>query len=205
MASIQKIAGTVVSPGSWSNFTITALASADNNDATTNSTSYVYGVLRNFDFQIPANSIIDGIEIGVYYGSSAANATAYIRSRISKNGSSSWSTYSDELSQRGSSNGVVYMGSPSDLWGLSLSESEVNDNSNFQVQIDGRISASNRECELDFLEVIIYYTEKAPLTKELNDIVSISEQVDIGYGEIYIVSKSGHYITSTDGKLILKK
>ena len=145
----------VVSTGSWTNFTIAALTTdADADYLNTNSTSYVEGRLRGFDFSIPGGATIEGIEITISLASSAGNATAYARARISKDAGSNWSAYDTEVSTTGSISHTF--GSPTDKWGLTLSQSEVNDTTNFYVGLEGYETATNRQCRIEYLNVTVH-------------------------------------------------
>lgn len=157
MASVTRQQTVVVSTGSWTNFTIAALATQDGTNAYNNVTSYTAGTLRGYDFQIPSGATINGVIVSVYFSASAANATAYLRARLSKDAGSNWSNYSTAASTNGTLS--FDFGGATDLWGLSLSQSEVNNATNFYVSIEGYITATNRECRLDFVQVTVYYTE----------------------------------------------
>lgn len=176
MASIERTASVIVSAGAWTGFTVANLATRDSVNATTNSTTYVNGVLRGFDFQIPTGAVITGVRINVVFGSSAGNATAYLRGRLSKNAGTSWSAYGTELSTSSSSGNDVYIGSETELWGLSPTVSELNDTANFYVQIDGYTTSNKRQNRLDYVGVEVFYTLSQNLTKDLTDTVTTSDQ-----------------------------
>ena len=159
MASQTRQQTIVVSVGNWSNFTIAALAAQDGTNATNNVTAYTAGVLRGYGFAIPTGATVRGVQVNGYFSSSAANSTSFLRLRYSKDGGSSWSNYSAEQSTSGAT--AFSVGGETDLWGLTLSPSEVNSDTNFHLAVEGRLTDTNRQHRLDFIEVVVYYDEPA--------------------------------------------
>lgn len=163
-----KVTGTVVSTGSWLNFTTTRLNTSDNSRATINTTSFDPGVLRGFAFNIPASATVTGVLVKVEYGIANTAQTATIRCAISKDAGSNYSAYSAETSVTGTAVDQVHdHGGSSDLWGLSLTPAEVNDGTNFYVKIEGKTSLGTVNNRVDFVTVTVYYT--APALSTLSD------------------------------------
>ena len=157
MASISKTAGTVVSTGGWSNFTTTRLGNSDNSRATTTSTSGIEGVIRNFAFNLPASAVIRGIIVWTEFRTNNVASTATVKCRISKDGGSNWSSYDTAETNATTSDALRAHGSSTDMWGLTLTPSEVNDNTNFRVAIWGSSGSSSYQCQIDYVYVQVYY------------------------------------------------
>jgi len=170
-----KYSGTVVSTGSWSNFTTAKLGANDADRATTAATSSDSGVLRNFDFSaIPAGSTINGIVVEADLRSSSAAYTAYLKARISKNAGSAWSAYTADQSVKSTTDSTKTYGGSSDLWGLTISAAEVKDTANFYVEVAGYISNSKGTCEVDFVTTTVYYTAPTAHTSTLTDALTLA-------------------------------
>lgn len=175
-----KYPGTVVSSTNWSNYSTTRLGSDDSSRATNAQTSSAPAVTRNYDFSsIPDDAIINGIVVETDLSSSNANYTAYMKVRISKDGGSNWSNYTAEQSRKSTTDQIKTFGTSTDLWGLTLSSSEVKDTTNFRVDTAGRISNASYTCRVDFLRVTVYYTPTVTISGT-SDMTSGTVAVAVG-------------------------
>jgi len=165
MANTAAIySGTVVSTGSWSDFTTAVLGADDTSRATTAATSSDSGVLRNFDLSsIPVGATINGIVVQAALRSNNAAYTAYLKARISKNAGGAWSDYTADQSRKSTTDEMKTYGASDSLWGLTISDTEIKDTSNFYVEVAGYISSSKGTCDVNYVRVIVYYTEVVKL------------------------------------------
>lgn len=173
MATQTKVAGTVVSAGSWTNFTTARLASQDGSSATMSGNSYVVGVLRNFGFTLPANATVTGIELGAAHGANNNSATSYIRFRISKDAGANYTEYTEPLDVRG----TTITKQSTDAIEFLADYAEINDNTNFYIEVGGASSAANRGVVLDLIDITVHYT--TPLSAAVNAVTLAAEAVFI--------------------------
>lgn len=155
-----KAAATVVSAGSWTNFTAARLNSANDTRTTTTTTAYTAGVIRDFAFGVPSNATITGIEIQVEMSPSNTSSTATVRTSLSHNAGTNYTATSAEVTATGSSTDVVRtMGGSSDTWGRSWTPAELNDATNFYVKLEGKNSAGGTvNTRIDYVLVKVHYT-----------------------------------------------
>jgi hypothetical protein len=155
-----KTSGTVVSAGTWSNFTTTRLGTSDDSRASTAATAFDAGVLRNFNFGVPAGAIIDGIEVEFQLSPSNAGDTATARVSLSHNAGTNYTPTSAEQTASGSTTDQTKtVGGPNDTWGRTWTADEINDNTNFYVKLEGKNSTGGaRNSRVDYVFVKVYYT-----------------------------------------------
>jgi hypothetical protein len=169
MATVTKTAGTIVSSTGWTGFTTTAIGSSNDTRATTASATYVAGIMRNFNFAVPGDeSTIDGVTISVEFSTSNAAGTAYIRCRYSVNAGTNWSNYGTERTNATTTDGTQTNGGAADLMGLTPTQANVNDNTNFYVSVEGHNNGT-RTCRVDYVTVTINYTAKYRLSCSVTD------------------------------------
>ena len=147
-----KVTTNVVSTGSFSGFTVANLDTDDGNRATSSSTSY--GVISDFDFNVPAGAQIDGIIVQVNGKTDKNNQTAYYDVSLSGNGGSGWTANkSDNFNSRNDATDTL--GGVSDNWSWSWGASGFS-NANFQLRI--RWSSGDGPLEVDLIQVRVYYS-----------------------------------------------
>ena len=142
--------------GGWT--TLSNCYSSNNTYATNTSTTFVNGTVSTFAFGIPANAVIDGIEVTAEFSAQFGGTTTTIQLSLSDNGGSSYTaTKSDTVV--GTTDTTRTYGGASDLWGAgSFSEYGTQDG-NFYVKVEGKSSTGGSQCRLDHLQVKIYYHE----------------------------------------------
>jgi photosystem II stability/assembly factor-like uncharacterized protein len=157
----------VGSPSGWTNFTAARLGLNDASYATTSNVaaSPAVGELRNFGFTLPSNATVVGIQVGADMSANNASATAYIMFQVSKDAGSNYSNALSYLSKTGTADAYQTQGGESSLWGISWTYTNINDNTNFYIKVNGYSSASNRSCRLDLVDVTVFYT--VPTTHEI--------------------------------------
>jgi hypothetical protein len=151
-----KTAGTIVSSGSWSNFTTTRINTSDNSAATVISNNS-YGVASTYGFSIPAGSAIDGVEVRVEGQQGGfLYDTADYAVQLSWNGGSSWVTAKTNTFTS-TSDTTDTLGSSTDTWGRTWSDTELSD-SNFKFRIYRTGGSFNVSLSVDFIQICVYYT-----------------------------------------------
>jgi len=85
-----KTATSVISSGSWTNFTVGYLNTSDDLWAT-NTTNNNYGVVSTFGFGVPAGAQIDGIQVDVEGSNSNNGKTVNYAVELSGNAGTGWS------------------------------------------------------------------------------------------------------------------
>jgi hypothetical protein len=153
----NKVVGTVVSSTNWTSFTTTRITVSNNTRATTSSTTGASGVCRNFNFGVPAGATIDEVHVAVEFSTSNASSAARIKVRLSKDAGSNWGNYTSEASN--SSTTDTTNDFTCVLTGLSLTASDVNDNTNFYIDVTGISTSGTRQCRVDYVYAYIVYTE----------------------------------------------
>ena len=147
-----KVTTNVVSTGSFSGFTVGNLDTDDSNYATSSATSY--GVISDFDFNIPAGAQIDNIAVAVTGKTDKNNNTANYDLSLSGNGGSGWtSTQSDSFSSKFDATDT-FSDTPAN-WGWTWGQSGFS-NANFQLRI--RWSSGSGPLELDLITVTVTYS-----------------------------------------------
>jgi hypothetical protein len=104
---------------------------------------------------------INGIVIEASFTCSSTN-TSYLKTRISKDAGSNWSDYSSEETLTSTEWTPVSFGASNSTWGLTISDTEIKDTSNFYVGVAGYQNATKAYERVDYVRVIVYYTEAVP-------------------------------------------
>lgn len=168
-----RTSGTIVSTGTWTNFTTTRIATADDSRASTVNTAFDPGVARNFGFTVPTNATIDGIEVNIELSPSNGAQIATARASLSHNAGTNYTAVSAEVSHTGNSTDQSKtMGGAADTWGRSWTPAEINDNANFYVKLEAKNSAGGAaNTRVDILRVKVYYTlpKTATFSDNFND------------------------------------
>ena len=124
-----------------------------NNNA--NNVSHVY---RDYGFDIPADAIIEGVQVRLDWWLDSRWSSNSIRVYLSWDGGSSWTGYRTADTERTSD------GNPTDIeggagytWGRTWSPSEFS-NSNFRVRLVLRTGSTSRDFRIDWVPVRVYYS-----------------------------------------------
>lgn len=124
--------------------------------------------LTNFGFSVPSGATINGITVAIERSVSAASNSQDETVQLIKGGTASgnnkaatatnWPVQASEAS--------VNYGSTSDLWGLTLTDSDVNA-SNFGVRIAAKTTSASSSPQIDFVSISIDYTAAAVTLRTL--------------------------------------
>jgi hypothetical protein len=123
---------------------------------------HAYQDYYNFDFGIPPNVIIQGIEVRCE-GHTTDTGQMWWILRLSGDGGSTWSAYRDSPDVNLNTDTTVYIGGSSDLWGESWTPSSFS-NANFRLWICP-LSLPWPPADahhLDHIQVKVYYTVNNP-------------------------------------------
>lgn len=151
-----KVAGNVVSAGTWTGFTTTNINTSDNTRATSNNATYQPATINNLSFGIPSGATIDGIEAQAEFSSNAASTSSIRLSLSWNNGSTYTSTKSDSTTS--TTDSVKTYGGAADTWGRSWTDTEFADGT-FVVKIEGNCTTGGgNSCRLDYFAIKVYYT-----------------------------------------------
>ena len=149
-----KTATSVVSSGSWTNFTVGYLNSSDDLWAT-NATTNNYGVISTFGFGVPAGVQIDGIQVDVEGSNSNNGKTVNYAVELSGNGGTGWSaTRADTFT--GQTDATDTLGGPTDTWGWTWGAAGFSD-ANFRLRIYR--SGGQFTLRVDLIRVTVYYSQ----------------------------------------------
>jgi hypothetical protein len=141
----------------WSG--IVALADIDVSDNTYGShlgSTYQPLYVNNFAFSLPSGASIVGISVLVELRANAAH-TAYIRASMSWNNGTNFTSTKETSTYYDTVDAVKYLGSSTDLWGRTWSDSEFADGT-FQLCIEGKGDNATGRVYLDVTQVCVYYT-----------------------------------------------
>jgi len=153
-----KTAGTVEATGGWSYCTVARLASDDSSRTMTSRESYTIFQLSDFDFGIPADSTIDGIEVNFQLRTTDDWARAYAKVGLSWDDGSSWSDYSTAVSTISTTDVSYTEGGATSEWGRTWDDLELADGT-FQLRLAGYTNDSFwGNAQVDLVRVKVYYT-----------------------------------------------
>ncbi|MGD8764382.1 MAG: DUF2341 domain-containing protein, partial [Desulfobacteraceae bacterium] len=148
-----KTATSIVSSGSWTDFTVGFLNSSDDNRAS-NATNNNYGVVSTFGFGVPAGVQIDGIQVDIEGSNSNNNKTVNYEVALSGNGGTGWTaakadTFTDNVDETDT------MGGPSDDWNWTWGTAGFSD-ANFRLRIYR--TGGDFALRVDLIQVTVYYS-----------------------------------------------
>jgi len=169
MASSTKTCGTGANDASagveaWVDFTnITA-------QDDTPGTSDVFGFgdetqylkATNFGFAIPGGATIDGVEC-IWRGQMSSGTGTVVEAKLVKGGTISGTDQSASETFSGGGYADVTIGSSSNLWGTTLSDSDVN-GSTFGCVLRGNDGGGIDTYLIDVVKMTVHYTEASGLT-----------------------------------------
>ena len=114
----------------------------------------------NYGFTIPASAIINGIEVRLDAWADSTNKSPFMCVELSSDGGTTW-TAAQTTPTLGTSEATFTLGSDSDTWGRTWSDTELTDAS-FRVRITNVAKSTQRDFRLDWVSVQV--THSAPLT-----------------------------------------
>ena len=138
-----------------SNITAQDISYADSNISAGQKTHYL--TATNFGFSVPSGATIDGVVVTV--NKEVSLGTAVDSSvKLIKNGVIGGNDKADTVTDWPASSATnTFYGASSDLWGLSLTSSDVN-TSNFGVAIAASNSSGTPDPSIDDIKIKVYYT-----------------------------------------------
>ena len=147
-----KTATSVVSSGSWTNFTVGYLNGSEDLRAE-NTDLNNYGVVSTFGFGVPAGAQIDGIQVDVEGSDSNNNKTVNYEVALSGNSGTGWTTAKAE-SFTGKADATDPLGGPSEDWGWAWGAAGFSD-ANFRLRIYR--TGGDFSLRVDLIQVTVYY------------------------------------------------
>jgi hypothetical protein len=183
---------TVVGTSVWQN--TSCIGSADGNYAYIDAPGTIshYLVASGFGFAIPSNSSILGIVVSFYRMGTVAGCQSDYSVKIVQDGVIGGTDHASPVPWPTTWTLASY-GSPSDLWGLFWTPSQINSN-NFGVAISAQNWLTNgSDCYIDYAQIQVYYTS---LMNQVSICGSGADQAGVG------TSRWIHptYITRADGQ-----
>jgi choice-of-anchor B domain-containing protein len=109
----------------------------------------------NYNFNIPAGSTIDGIEVQLDARVDNTSGSPLMCVQLSWDGGVTW-TAAQSTATLSTAEGTYILGGPANLWGRAWSVSEFS-NSNFRVRLINVATSTARDFELDFIAVRVHY------------------------------------------------
>ena len=115
-------------------------------------------VFYNHGFSVPANSVINGIEVRVDV--QLDNATGYICAELSWDGGATWTT-AKQTSNLTTSFAMYTVGGVADTWGRSWTSGDFS-NANLRVRLTNVANNTGARFRLDWVAAQVHYTPAAP-------------------------------------------
>lgn len=136
-----------------------ANASTSTTVTSSTQTSYTLSV-DGYGLTVPSEATIEGVEV-VVEASGWGGGSSYLDVRLDKNSGTSSSTRGGTTNLVSESGSLFTYGSSTDMWGLSLTPTEVNDSS-FAVHLEARLRADTQvgqaDAYVDYAAVKVYYS-----------------------------------------------
>ena len=148
-----KVATSVVSSGSWSNFTVGYLNTSDDQRAT-NNTDNNYGIVSTFGFGVPAGVQIDGIQVDVEGSNSNNSKTVNYEVALSGNSGTGWTSAKADTFT-GPADDTDTFGGDSDDWGWTWGAAGFSD-ATFRLRIYR--TGGDFSLRVDLIQVTVYYS-----------------------------------------------
>jgi hypothetical protein len=109
----------------------------------------------NYDFNLPAAAVIQGIEVRLDGRADATNGSPKIFAQLSWDGGATWTT-AKSTSTLTRTEATYTLGSPADTWGRTWSAGSFG-NANFRVRVTNVASNPSRDFFLDYIAVNVTY------------------------------------------------
>jgi hypothetical protein len=113
-------------------------------------------ILSNFDFNIPAGSTIQGIEVKINSKVDSTSGSPKFCVELSWNGGASWTTAVSSATLS-TAETMYILGGVTNTWGRTWTNTDFN-NTNFRVRLVMVSSNTSRDYSLDWLGVQVRYT-----------------------------------------------
>ena len=107
-------------------------------------------------FTIPSNATITGIEVRLDAKADSVANSPHLCVFLSRDGGATWTLFPKETPTLGTSEGIYYLGGPTDLWGSLWLPSDFS-SSNFRIRVVDAASSISRDFFLDWVAVKVYY------------------------------------------------
>jgi len=111
----------------------------------------------NYGFTIPAGSSINGIEVRLDAWADSTVGSPFMCVELSWDGGTTWTAVPKTTSTLGSSEATFFLGSASDTWDRTWSDTEFS-NANFRVRVTNVSTNAQRDFRLDWVPVQVTYT-----------------------------------------------
>jgi VCBS repeat-containing protein len=124
-----------------------------------NNADGVAHVYRDYGFSIPADAVIQGIQVRLDWWMDDTSGTNAIRVYLSYDGGTNWTAYQSAttaLTTDGNPTDIV--GGTADTWGRTWSPSEFSD-ANFRVRLELSTTSTARDFRIDWVPVQVTYTQ----------------------------------------------
>ena len=124
-----------------------------------NNADGVAHVYRDYGFSIPADAVIQGIQVRLDWWMDDTSGTNAIRVYLSYDGGTNWTAYQSAttaLTTDGNPTDIV--GGTADTWGRTWSASEFSD-ANFRVRLELSTTSTARDFRIDWVPVQVTYTQ----------------------------------------------
>lgn len=131
--------------------------SGSGNDTDCASTAKDRHLFYNYGFSIPAGSTIGGIEVRLDAWADDTKKDPFMCVELSWDGGATWTAVPKTTSILGASEATFFVGSASDTWGRTWSDTEFT-NANFRVRITNVANTTIRDFRLDWVPVRVTYT-----------------------------------------------
>jgi hypothetical protein len=147
------------SPGNVANWVNPANAYASDDIYASMSGTRKSQAWSGFDFSLPANSYLDGIEVSIEKSASYTLSNSSLAVELSWDGGNTYTRTGQSVSFRNGADDTQTFGSRTDTWGRSWSHDEL-DPANFRVRLTGTVpgDSNSRYVYVDQIQVRVYYT-----------------------------------------------
>ena len=111
----------------------------------------------NYNFNLPANTVINGIEVRLDWWLDSTYGTNSMSVQLSWDGGTNWTSLQTNSAESTSDTNNKILGSPTNTWGRTWSASNFT-NSNFRLRVVSNSNYGTRDFFLDWVPIKIYYT-----------------------------------------------
>jgi hypothetical protein len=138
----------------------------------------------NFGAAVPSGATIDGIEITIERNAATAGRIKDLQVQLVKGGTASGTDKADTSTTYGTTDSTITYGGASDLWGNTLTQSDVNA-TNFGIVFRATTNSSTiTSCNVDAIRLKIYYTASGGTT------VSVTNGTVVYSGKTVAIKKT---------------
>lgn len=112
---------------------------------------------NGYNFNIPNNAIINGIQIRLDWWINSVNGSNFIDVELSWDGGLNWTQIKSTTNESTSVSNYSILGAPTDTWGRTWTPTELN-STNFMIRITTRSTVFSRDFYLDWIPVVVNYS-----------------------------------------------